>query len=252
MSGRVAAADRLFFHCTELDRTNYPEFRDRIVRVESEGVVHEARSYPGVPRLALDRVRPRPWVSLEGTMRRRRSCRVLSTAQPSLRVLGRILHGAHGVNAELDRGPVPSGGGLQALELYAIAFAPGGLEAGVYHYDRRGHHLSRIVEGAEHAAWLARVPSMVQFEGGGLLWVLVGDGARVERKYGPRAFRFLLLEAGHLMQNLCLLSSSVGWCTLPLGGFFEKEIARELRLPAGDVVLYLAVLGRPAPSAGAI
>jgi hypothetical protein len=48
------------------------------------------------------------------------------------------------------------------------------------------------------------------------------------------------------MQNLCLLSTSLGFCTVPLGGFFEREIARELTLPATDVVLYVGLCGRPA------
>jgi nitroreductase len=71
-----------------------------------------------------------------------------------------------------------------------------------------------------------------------------GEGERVERKYGERGYRFLLLEAGHLMQNLCLLSASLGLMTVPLGGFFEREVAAELLLPSSDLVLYLGVCGR--------
>ena len=47
------------------------------------------------------------------------------------------------------------------------------------------------------------------------------------------------------MQNLCLMSQRLGWTTLPLGGFFEPEIARMLALPADDAVLYVGVFGRP-------
>jgi SagB-type dehydrogenase family enzyme len=138
---------------------------------------------------------------------------------------------------------VPSAGGLQALELYVAWLASAWLPPGVYHYDRAGHHLSRVVAGADRARWRDLLPSSVQYEGGALVWLLVGDGDRVERKYGARGFRFLLLEAGHLMQNLCLLSESLGLTTLPLGGCFEREVARELELPPGDMVLYAAVCG---------
>jgi nitroreductase len=58
-----------------------------------------------------------------------------------------------------------------------------------------------------------------------------------------RAERFLLLEAGHLMQNLCLVSTSLGLVTIPLGGFLEDEIAMELCLLAGDRVLSCGVCG---------
>ncbi|MBI3099538.1 MAG: SagB/ThcOx family dehydrogenase [Planctomycetes bacterium] len=245
MFQRTPEAADLFFRWTELDRTSYPEFRDRIARVEAAGVIHEARSYAGYPKVEMPRTRPRRLTSLEATLRARRSHRQLSPVLPPVDAVARILEHSHGVNAGLDRGPVPSGGGLQALELYVVSWAEGWLETGAYHYDRRGHHLSRIVDGADRERWAGWIPSMIQFTGGGLLWVLVGDGARVERKYGPRARRFLLLEAGHLMQNLCLVSESLGLCTLPLGGFFERDVARELRLPEADVVLYLGVCGRP-------
>jgi hypothetical protein len=69
-------------------------------------------------------------------------------------------------------------------------------------------------------------------------------------RYGDRAGRFLLLEAGHLMQSLCLLSAAQGLCTVPLGGVFESEITRQFTLPATDAVLYAGACGaaRPADS----
>src|SRR5215207_2385061 len=135
----------------ELDRAGYAEFRDRIVRVESEGVEHEPRAYPGYPRVALDRVRARPLVSLDGALAARRSVRALGTAMPQRRALSRLLRFGHGATGEGGRGPAPSAGGLQALELFAVAFEPSWLEPGVYHYDRAGHHLSRIVPEASRA-----------------------------------------------------------------------------------------------------
>ena len=118
------------------------------------------------------------------------------------------------------------------------------LPAGVYHYGRERHELSRIVEGASRAVWRDLVPSMDLVEGGALLWILVGDTLRTSAKYGDRGGRFLLLEAGHLMQNLCLLAWSLGLSTVPLGGALEPDIARHLALPASDAVLYQALCGK--------
>jgi len=228
----------------ELDRAGYPEFRDRIVAADAEVVEHEPRTYPGYPRVELERIAPRRLASLDRALAGRRSRRELDARALSRHELSRILLYSHGVNATLGRGPVPSAGGLQALELYAVWLAGGWLEPGVYHYDRAGHHLSRVVEGATRERWADLLPSSVQYEGGALVWLVVGDGARVERKYGDRGLRFLLLEAGHLVQNLCLVSASLGLATLPLGGCFEREIARELLLPHSDLVLYAAACGR--------
>lgn len=231
----------------ELDPVSYPEWRDSIVAAVTSGeaLPGEPRSYPGYPRWPLDRIQPRLWGSLDRVLARRRCLRDLSTALPAPRVLSRLLQSGHGVTGLLSAGPVPSAGGLQALELYLVVFEPGWLPAGLYHYDRAGHHLSQIAVGAGRADWERRVPSFGLIRGGALLWVLVGDSGRVARKYGERTAIFLLQEAGHLMQNLCLLSASLGLVTVPLGGYFERDIARQFVLPRTDLVLYVGVCGRP-------
>jgi SagB-type dehydrogenase family enzyme len=234
---------RAYLRDSELDRTSYPELRDRIVGFEQEPRAHETRSYPGYPRMALERSRPRPLAALERTLVGRRAVRRLGREAPSRKVLGRLLQYSHGVCSGEGRGPAPSSGGLQAVELYVAAFEPSWVPPGVHHYDRKGHHLSEVVKGADRSRWTNLVPSMGPVDGGALLWILVGDVERVEAKYGDRGGRFLLLEAGHVMQNLCLMSASLKLSTVPLGGALEPEIAQELRLPETDAVLYVALCG---------
>ncbi len=231
----------------ELNPASYPEWRDVLLDAEASGAALPGapRSYPGYPRWPLDRVRPRLFASLDRLLAQRRCVRDLGTDVPSRLILSRLLQTSHGITGPLSAGPVPSAGGLQALELYLVVFEPGWLSAGLYHYDRVGHHLSQIAAGAAREDWGRRVPSLGLVRGGSLLWVLVGDGGRVGRKYGKRAARFLLQEAGHLMQNLCLLSASLGLVTVPMGGYFELDIARQFALPRSDLVLYLGVCGKP-------
>jgi SagB-type dehydrogenase family enzyme len=231
----------------ELDAASYPEWREGILAAEAGGEAQpgEPRSYPGYPRWPLDRVRPRLWGSLDRVLRRRRCLRDLGTDLPPRRVLSRLLGAGHGITGPLAAGAVPSAGGLQALEVYLVVFGAGWLPAGLYHYDRPRHHLSQLAAGATRADWEQRVPSLGLVSGGAMLWVLAGDGERVSRKYGERAARFLLQEAGHLMQNLCLLSASLGLITVPLGGYFERDVARQLALLPTDVVLYVGLCGAP-------
>jgi SagB-type dehydrogenase family enzyme len=232
-----------FFRATALDRTTYPEWRDGILAAEAPPP--EVRSYPGYLRWPLTRVRPRLWPPLDRALARRRCVNRLGRALPSRRAMSRLLTAAHGITGPDSRGPVPSAGGLQALELYVAVLEAGWLPLGLYHYDRAGHHLSQLAAGATRADLRPHIPSLDLVEGGALLWLVVGDGARVRAKYGARGLRFLLLEAGHLMQNLCLASASLGLVTVPLGGFFEVELARLLALPATDEVLYAGVVGAP-------
>lgn len=241
MSVERRARDSLLH--TELDETNYPEFRERVRAAEAGPIEHAPRDHFGYPRLALPRPRARPWTPLEPILARRRSRRELSPKAPSASELGRLLWFSHGVQDSDGRGPAPSSGKLCALELYVASFDPAWLPWGIHHYDRGEHCLWHVAPSDTRAAWLSDVPSLQQCEGGALLWILVGDLSRVEAKYGPRAGRLLLLEAGHLMQNLCLVSESLGRCTLPMGGFFEGSLARRLRLPTGDAVLYVGLFG---------
>lgn len=240
---------RAFFRDTELCATTLPSWRDGILGYAAEAVPQEPRRYPGVPRVALPRLRPRRLCALDQALVSRRSARELGTALPQREAIARVLLFGHAVHGAEARGPVPSAGGLQALELYLVrtdgdGVAPGDwLTPGVYHYDRVGHFLSRLRDDAPRGAWLGRLPSMELIRGGALFFLLVGDGPRVAAKYGERGLRFLLLEAGHLMQNLCVLASSVGLGIVPLGGFMERDTAAALRLPKSDEVLYAAACG---------
>ena len=63
-------------------------------------------------------------------------------------------------------------------------------------------------------------------------------------KYGQRAYRFALLEAGHIAQNLLLASEGLGLGALPVGGFFDDEINDLLGLDGcSEFVIYLVLAG---------
>ena len=223
-----------------LDRTNWPELRDQIVAYVGEEA--PPRRYPGYPAWPLLRVRARLWPSLDVALRRRRSTTRFAGGLPSHRVLSRLLQFSHAVHASHGRGPTPSAGSLQGLELYLVHCQNAWLPAGAYHYDRVGNQLSQITQ-TSVVDWREVIPSLAAIDGEPMLWVMVGDLERVGKKYGDRAETFLLLEAGHLMQNLCLLSASVGLAVTPLGAFFERDIARRLQLPPTDRVLYVGACG---------
>ena len=235
---------------TELDRTSFPAWRDGILEAEASGAAQPGlpRSYPGYPCWALERVRPRLFASLDRVLFKRRCRNSLAETMPSRRQLSRLLGAAHGITGPHAAGPTPSAGGLQALELYLAVFHPTWLPSGIYHYDRSGNILCQITPMAARGGLETVIPSMQQVRGGALLFVLVGDGARVKAKYGERGERFLLMEAGHLMQSLCLLSESLGLITLPLGGYFEEEMAGRMQLLDTDVVLYTGICGSPPPT----
>jgi SagB-type dehydrogenase family enzyme len=168
----------------------------------------------------------------------------LGNTLPSRQQVSRLFYYAHGITGTRNAGPTPSAGGLQALELYLAVLEPGWLPSGIYHFDRACFYLSQITQNSTRGDLELLVPSLQQVQGGAVLWLLVGDAARVRAKYSERGIRFLLLEAGHLMQDICLLSISLGLLTIPLGGFFEHELSRLMHLPDTDMVLYAGLCGQ--------
>ena len=131
---------RALLAALELDRTTYPALAHEAAAYEPSAEDGRPRSYPGYPRTALPRVRARVFGSLDRALAARRSERAVSRALPAARALARLLRSGHGA---LDgRGPAPSAGGLQAIELYVVALADGWLPAGAHHYDRAGSHPS--------------------------------------------------------------------------------------------------------------
>src|SRR5262249_21279881 len=145
---------------TELDRSNWPELRDQILRFEHDAPLGEPRTYPGYPRWPLDPVGARMWPSLDRTLRARRCVRQLATRLPARKVLSRLLRFAHGVHESLARGPTPSSGGLQSLELYVVNLADGWLPAGCYHFDRVRSHLAQLSARAQRSEWQELAPSL--------------------------------------------------------------------------------------------
>jgi SagB-type dehydrogenase family enzyme len=191
--------------------------------------------------------------SLGEALQGRSSCRRFAPEPIALAQLGSLLHWSYGVLGVTELGhefcerPVPSGGGLYPLELYVLAQSVEGLDGGVHHYVPLGHRLELVRR--------EPLPSMLtaeMFLGQPYLIdaaALIVITAVVERslwKYEDRGYRYTLLEAGHVAQNLNLCAEGMGLASLNLGGFFDEDVTNLLKLDADhEIVLYGAAVGRP-------
>ncbi len=69
-------------------------------------------------------------------------------------------------------------------------------------------------------------------------------------KYGQRGYRHVLLDAGHVGQNLYLVATALGLGPVGIGGFFDGELGALLALPDDEEPFYVVCIGQPAPEAG--
>ncbi len=165
----------------------------------------------------------------------------------SLVELATILHAGYGIVSAGTPGrrTVPSGGALYPLELYLVASQIDALRSGVYHYDPPRHVLEelRIGDVDAPARGVHVYPELAE---GAALLAVTAVFWRSRFKYGLRGYRFSLLEAGHVMQNVLLASTALRLSAIPVGGVYDRALEALLGVNGVDEsVVYCAVVGRP-------
>lgn len=182
----------------------------------------------------------------------RQSERAFEPRAMSGQAVSDLLHAAYGIvdraaleggHAFLRRG-VPSAGGLYPLELYLLIRNVTGLADGIYHFDAREPALELVLAGdwrPEAADIFYTWPFIAEAN----LVVCIGAMfPRSQKKYGPRGYRYILLEAGHVAQNLCLAAVETGLATLCMGGFRDGALNRLLGLdPRREGIVYAVATG---------
>jgi SagB-type dehydrogenase family enzyme len=204
------------------------------------------RSALGLPSPIL------PEVTLAEALRARRSERSFGPGDVTLPELAAVLHVGYGVTqpaAADDPQPlrgVPSGGALYPLEVYAVLARVEGVEPGLYHFDPLRHVLEAWTPASSPVEALKEASIYPEIVGDCAATLLVtGVFWRSRFKYGLRGYRFVLLEAGHLVQNVLLVCAALGLAAVPLGGFYDRPVDELLGADGvNESVLYEICLGR--------
>lgn len=220
------------------------------------------RSYPGCPSVDLPKQFPPMTRSLEDILMNRRSEHRFSGQPARLDELARLLLLGDGIvsrmtsddGAEFLLRTAPSGGGLYPIETFCIAFQVQGLAPGAYFYNTQKHRLEQLAAGDFRPRFADATNLKTEVDNASFCIALSAVLPRSSFKYGQRAYRFVLLEAGHIAQNVLLAAEGLGLGALPVGGFFDDDINTVLHLDGcQEFVVYLVLVGnktRPA-SAGA-
>ncbi len=118
------------------------------------------------------------------------------------------------------------------------------LDSGYYVLDVEKKQIGCVDSGTRNALmagacldqrWLARASVHV---------LMTGNLAEAERRQGPRAYRYAMMDAGFLGQVVYLAATSIDLGCCGVGAFFDREVADILDLKPGDeVLLYLLAAG---------
>ncbi|PYP83520.1 MAG: hypothetical protein DMF61_23145 [Blastocatellia bacterium AA13] len=251
----------IYQEVSKLNASNIRRFRRRIERVLGQEfflrrISQAYKMYPTCPRVVLpsgaELVEPPLAKSLRETIVKRRSARAYSGQPLSINDLSIVLRNSYGItgratllhNVEQKLRAVPSGGALFPLELYVACFRVDGIEPGIYHYNVQDESLECVRQGQLDGEFgricfteemFSKLPALVMISG--LL-------KRSSLKYSERAYRFMVLEAGHVAQNLCLSTSALGLGSLMIGGYLDEEIDQLLGVDGvQETVIYMAAVG---------
>lgn len=184
----------------------------------------------------------------------RRSVRAFSGDPMSRRQLSLLLYYGSGVTASsVDQHGVtwglrcaPSGGALYPIDIYCAIQNADGFDPGVYSYDpimhtvqilRPGLLTSELASATFLEGTIARATALI---------FLVANFPRTKFKYGERGYRFALIEAGHIAQNLLLAAHALGLGSVTLGGFVDDRVNALLDVDGCDrAAVYGVLVGNP-------
>ena len=251
-----------FFHLSTKDTYADEVTPEEIAYVEQLAQLHPVpkplKAYPGARVIPLKRG------GFSGefpqVLRERRTWREFSNAKISREMLSTLLELSFGIQGwedvptigRLAQKTSPSGGALHPGEAYVLARRVNGVAPGIYHYDAGGHRLQRLRSGMTAAEIQRYLAGQWWFRDAAFVVLLTAVFGRSQWKYDyARAYRAVLIEAGHLCQTFCLTATWLRlapFCTIAVA---DTKIEKSLGVDGiSESVMYAMGAGhRPKKSA---
>jgi SagB-type dehydrogenase family enzyme len=191
---------------------------------------------------------------LLATMQKRRTRREVCNKKITLEELSHGLYAGLGITGFVQTEAcllplkmTPSGGARNPFEAYVWARNVENLATGIYHYSALEHALEKISETPNELPssylagqdWADAMPAII---------FLAADLRRTSWKYSdPNAYRVILIEAGHIAQNIMLSCTSHDLTACPTAALCHSKISNLLQLKEiTQTPIYALTIGHPA------
>ncbi len=190
---------------------------------------------------AMDLPEPRTkgGTSLTETLAARRSVREFTGDSLNAASLGQLCWAAQGITSAVGYRTAPSAGALFPIELFVAT------PRGLGQYDPSAHRLIWKKPDDLRATLRRHALGQAPVGAAPACFIIVADIERTAAKYGARAERYCMLEAGHVCQNILLQATAMKLGGVPIGAFDDQKIAQDLNLPESHRPLYLVPVGHP-------
>ena len=182
----------------------------------------------------------------------RKSRRKYSAANLTLEELAYLLWATQGVRKALPSGrhyrTVPSAGARHSFETYLVIQHVEGLKPGVYRYLPFDHQLVFLFTAEDLPEKMTTLASEQPFVGNSAVcFIWSSIPYRMEWRYGRESERVILMDVGHVCQNLYLAAESIDCGTCGVAAYEQAALDKFLGLDGKDeFVIYLAPVGKVA------
>jgi SagB-type dehydrogenase family enzyme len=217
------------------------------------------KEYPGRPETPLVDARPSGGGGLlEAAAAWRAGCHRLATSSMTLEELSLLLYHTQGVTAvrklsfgDYEFRAAPSAGALYPVDLYLVANRVDGLRPGLYHYNVKAHSLVHVREGVHFPDLEAAAGCPHYYQPAAATVIVTVTFGRTGFKYKERAYRYVNMDAGHAVYNLCAAAAARGMAAPVVARFDDAALNAFLDVDAGrSAALLLIPLGRPLAGGG--
>jgi SagB-type dehydrogenase family enzyme len=184
---------------------------------------------------------------LRQTLQYRRSCRRFGESAISIKDLSVLLWASQGITGRAGNfflRAAPSAGALYPVETYLSVQNVETIDGGLYHFQPAEFSLdklsgefsgNKVAEAALGQSFLAQA---------GVVFIWSAILRRNFSKYGHRGMRYILMDAGHISQNLLLAAEALGLGACPVAAFYDDELNALLGLDGTEEsVIYMAAVG---------
>ena len=140
----------------------------------------------------------------------------------------------------------PSGGGRQPYETYLLVSRVESLERGVYRYLPIEHKLvivrdnlpneDDLINKAWYQAFIGKAP---------VVFVWAAIPYKMEWRYSIIAYKDILIEAGHICQNLYLACEAIGAGTCAIAAYEQRVLDELIQIDGeNEMTVYIAPVGK--------
>ena len=189
-------------------------------------------------------------VDLTDAINSRVSVRAYSDEPLSFDELSYVLWCTQGVK-EVTKRPatqrnVPSAGARHCFESYVLINRVEGLALGLYRYLAIDHKLQEVDMSEDIAEKVTRGCFGQRFVyNSAITLILTAVRYRMMWRYTERGYRYMHLDAGHVMQNLYLCSAAIDAGACAIAAFYDDDINETLGLDGVEqFTVYLGTLGK--------